>query len=265
MNEFDQGTLNYLNSGKGKYYVYALAENTGKGLDVFYIGKGEGNRVFSHQKEAGGNPKLENEKVNRIRRIENNGGVVIRLMICWHLTEDEAFAAESAMINLLNFLGKLTNIVSGHGSAHEAYEVKSFAHLHGAQEIDASFFDKDDKIIAFKINRTYKANMSDSQIYDIVRGYWGVNMNRVKDCNTVLAVYNGIVLGVYKNIKFYESGTGSDWPNKEKYKTQSECEKGEPDRRYFVGTIDTSSKYIGKSIKRDVFDSKSRAEFRYIN
>ena len=46
------------------YYVYALVDP--RDDKVFYIGKGTGNRVFSHEMESGKSPKSEKKKLQKI-------------------------------------------------------------------------------------------------------------------------------------------------------------------------------------------------------
>ena len=48
---------------------------------VFYIGKGIGNRVFSHEIESGKSPSSEKKKLHKIRDIEENGYSVKRLIV----------------------------------------------------------------------------------------------------------------------------------------------------------------------------------------
>lgn len=93
-----------------KNYVYALvdprpdeqAQTTG---NVFYIGRGVGDRVFSHEQEArhdhGGS---DYAKLERIREIEQAGYQVKRWIISWGLTEREAQVAEGALIDFFEIL-----------------------------------------------------------------------------------------------------------------------------------------------------------------
>ena len=60
---FSEKALDALNG----YYVYALVDP--RNDKVFYIGKGIGNRVFSHELESGKSPSSEKKKLHKIRDI----------------------------------------------------------------------------------------------------------------------------------------------------------------------------------------------------
>ncbi len=74
------------------YYVYLLTDP--RNGQIFYVGKGNGNRVFAHVNEAIHNPK-KTDKLERIRRIKE-GGRDVRYDILRHgLTENEALEVEA--------------------------------------------------------------------------------------------------------------------------------------------------------------------------
>lgn len=87
------------------YYVYALADP--RDNKIFYIGKGINNRIFQHEE------KLDNSnKSNRIKEILSSGNKIKKLIISYGLSEKEAFVAESALINIMNYIDtqSLTNV-----------------------------------------------------------------------------------------------------------------------------------------------------------
>ena len=53
-----------------------------------------------------------------------------------------------------------------------------------------------------KVNKLYRFGMTDSEVYDVVRGCWKGNhpykMERLNKVQYVLGVYNDLIIGVYK-------------------------------------------------------------------
>ncbi len=95
---------------KLKNYVYALVDprpdqqHHTKGT-VFYIGRGVGDRVFSHEAEARKeHGDGEYAKLSLIRDIEQSGFQVKRLIISWGLTEREAQVVEGALIDFFEVM-----------------------------------------------------------------------------------------------------------------------------------------------------------------
>lgn len=193
MKHFSEKTLQSLNG----YYVYALIDP--RDDKVFYIGKGIDNRVFSHEIESGKSPDSEKKKLQTINAIENCGLQVKRILIHWGLTEDEAFAAEAALINFLNFTDslQLTNAVAGH-HVHESLSVEDFETLYGAEPLSEA--DIKHNILVIKINKRYRRNMTAFELYEAVRGIWKASMNSIKRRNIeyVFGVYNQLIVAVYK-------------------------------------------------------------------
>ena len=179
------------------YYVYALIDP--RTNEVFYIGKGTDNRIFSHEIESGKSLKSEKEKLKKIREIEKSGFRVNRIILNWGLSEEEAFAAETALINLLKYLSSdtLTNIVAGH-HVHEALTVEEFELLYGAECLKPE--DIKHNILVIKINKLYHRNMTSKEMYDAVRGHWRASLKTIrrKQIKYVFGVYNQMIVAVYK-------------------------------------------------------------------
>ena len=74
-NGFDEKTIQALG-----YYVYILFNP--KDNQPFYVGKGEGNRVFDHIRDAVKNPKITTDKYDMIRDI---GADQVEHIIVTHL------------------------------------------------------------------------------------------------------------------------------------------------------------------------------------
>lgn len=179
------------------YYVYALVDP--RTNEVFYIGKGTDNRVFSHEIESEKSPKSEKSKLKKIREIESIGLAVKRVIINWGMTESEAFASEASLINLMNFLSKdtLTNVVTGH-HVHESLTVEDFELLHGSECLKLSEIKH--SILIIKINKLYHRDMTAKEMYDAVRGHWRASLNTIKQRKVkyVFGVYNQLIVAVYQ-------------------------------------------------------------------
>lgn len=194
MKSFSELTLQRI-SEHGDYYVYGLIDPRNNKL--FYIGKGTGNRVFQHEIESDKNPESEKAKLTTIRNIEDAHLEVDHILINWGLTESEAFASEASLINLIDYISKdsLTNIVSGHHS-DGCLRTEVIEQIYGAEQF--SFDDFKHKILIIKINKLYNRGMTSSELYDIVRGIWRADLNRVRQVQYVLGVYNNLVVCCFK-------------------------------------------------------------------
>lgn len=109
-----------------KYYVYMLIDEN---KVPFYIGKGQGGRVFQHENDADffldiirnerdDSTAIYDNLSDKIKIILENSGMIEKVIVKWGLTEDEAFMCESALMNMYDYInpGILTNIVNGHAS-----------------------------------------------------------------------------------------------------------------------------------------------------
>lgn len=181
-------------------YVYALTDPVNK--EVFYIGKGTGNRVFRHSDDALGEDGLSSDKLDRIRSIHNQGNKVYPYIIRHQLTDYEAYVVESSLIDLMGLIGKpLTNLQNGHNSV--SYGLMS------AEEIERKYTlvklnNLPDGFICININKTYKRGADFNDIYQATKQAWVINKNRLNEITHVLSEYRGRVVGVFTNLKWYE-------------------------------------------------------------
>ena len=190
------------------YYVYVLIDP--RDNKIFYIGKGNSNRVFSHINEAIENPK-ETEKLETIRAIKNDNLKVKHFIIRHGLKENEAFLLEAALIDFLTYkdfadVAKITNLVSGHYSFNQGIKtVEDCEILYNCKELEKS--DIKHSILIININKTFdkkRRTKNEDPIYDrpniyeATRGWWVLDINRARNTDYVLAEYRGVIRAIFK-------------------------------------------------------------------
>ncbi len=190
---------------KRKHYVYALCDDE----DIpFYIGKGEGKRVFKHQEaleeakkyinqKIEENPDLTGEKKEEAKKkLEESFSAKLKklkgckkqpeFIIKWGLTEDEAFQCESALINICNYFSEnnktkgifnLSNIQGGHRSPPEKNSRFPITKMMSAQEyldecaaetIEFIEEDKEYNILCVNIHSSFPQADKDSNRDDFI-------------------------------------------------------------------------------------------------
>ena len=248
------------------FYVYALIDPRNE--KVFYIGKGTGNRVFSHEIESGKSRESEKKKIQQIREIENSGHSVKRLIVNWGLSENEAFVAEATLINLLNRMPdiQLANEVSGH-HVHESLTTEEFELQYGAVPLEKE--DIKHSILVIKINKLYRRGMSEEELYDAVRGFWAASLKSIeaRKVKFVFGVYNGLIVGVYKPDVWHYGYEMIDIPQRE-ILTPEDYERLK-NRVYFVcndyrNLDDEGQFYLHKSIAKLKVNQSAQNPITYL-
>lgn len=93
-----------------KYYVYHLIDP--RDNSVFYVGKGTGDRINHHQKDAVRGALLNVEKESRIMEILDSGLKVGKKKIKFFENEDSAYEFERSEIDRIG-IDSLTNVSRG--------------------------------------------------------------------------------------------------------------------------------------------------------
>lgn len=237
------------------HYVYCLVDPRDK--KIFYIGKGQGNRVFAHTNDAL-NENAESLKLETIRDIRHSGFDVAHYIIRHRLTEEEAFMLESTLIDFLtypqfNMKSVLTNIVSGHHQWDEGIKtVDDIQSIYDCQPIEIR---DDEGILLVSLNRSYNQAKADGvyqrlNIFEATRKYWSIGKKRPEAIKYVLGVYRGIVRSVvrvsgYRWTEIADDGTIFPKP-----------------RCCFDGQLVEDSPYLNKDVTAYPFGSGSA--IRYI-
>jgi hypothetical protein len=177
------------------YYVYAYVDP--RNQRPFYIGKGKAGRVLSHL-----TVEAENQKGALIEEIKS-AGMKPQLDIIQHglPDEDTALRIEAALIDTLG-LQLLTNEVYGWR--------RKFLGRSPLSELVAEYAAKPvevtDAAILIRINQRYYPGMSDEDVYEAIRGIWKVG-SRTSKAKLALAVFGGVVRGVYEIETWHPAGT----------------------------------------------------------
>lgn len=134
-------------SAKLQHYVYRLIDP--RNAETFYVGRGQGNRVFAHVAEAAepaSDEQIEDLKLQRIRAIKNAGFEVQHLIHRHGLDESQAREVESALIDV--YPG-IANKVGGYGRERGVMHSKEVVALYDAPEADFQH-----KVLLLSVNVT---------------------------------------------------------------------------------------------------------------
>lgn len=114
-------------SRERRFYVYTLSDSrTG---EVFYVGKGTGNRASHHTRNYALKRGKNNHKINKIKKIRRNDGEVIVNRVKDNITEGRAFELEKFLIEEVGF-DNLTNMTKGGRGGSLSEEMKENLRQH---------------------------------------------------------------------------------------------------------------------------------------
>lgn len=190
------------------YYIYCLVDP--RNNNIFYIGKGLGNRVFQHAKGALVSNINENDKISLINDIHKNGLTPLYYILRHNIqNEQQALEYEALAIDLLSIVKSnqqpLTNIQGGiYSSEKGLMTLSEFKRLYDPQELKTDL-----PIVLITINKNYRklkqqiksGEINESQleqeIYERTRGYWKTGLRR-ETAKYAVAVYRGWTLAAYE-------------------------------------------------------------------
>lgn len=239
---FPPGVAEHLN-----WYVYRLIDP--RNGETFYVGKGHGDRIFSHVRAAFATIGDEDEdptdlKYQRIKNITAAGLPVGHVIHRHNIeSEDVAFQIEAALIDA--YAG-LTNKVKGRDSGdYGCRHVEQIIAEYAAQPFEAN-----EALILISIAKSY--DEEERNIYDAVRAAWRIDPHRAKNFRLVLPHRRGLVLGAFRPIGDWLPATKANFPW---------LDDDIPGRFGFIGTRaepEVASRYTGKRIP-DEYRAKGAA------
>jgi hypothetical protein len=225
-------------------YVYIYTDPRNR--EAFYVGKGRGNRAFSHLDEEG-----ETDKIARIAAIRKSGGEPRIDILRYGMTNEESSLVEAAVIDFMG-LSRLTNAVRGnHRTSLGRVSSKDLITMLTAKPAKIKH-----KAVLIIINRLYRSDMTAEELYEATRGIWKIGPKRDK-AELAMAVYQGIVREVYKIKGWLPAGTLN-------YKTRDSRGFKSSGRWEFEGETahDIRDRYIDFSV-RHLLGKNSQNPIRY--
>lgn len=201
-----------------KSYVYVLTDDDDR---IFYVGKGEGNRVFDHVEEVRALIKYDplglltvpeddeteqdglTPKRSLIAKLLKSNKSPGMYVVREGLTKNEALLIEAVLISVLEwqFKDSLRNSNAGHGTRH--YGLKSVYELEATRGEpfrvnDLPNVSDCEEVIAINVNRRWAEVTSGTKtLLEVSAGVWKLDVNRAKNCRYAIIHANGIVRGVY--------------------------------------------------------------------
>lgn len=200
---------------KINYYIYCLVDP--RNQNIFYVGKGKGNRVFQHAKGALIGQIIDSDKISLINEIYQSGLEPIYYILRHNIqNEKQALEYEALAIDLLSLVKPnqqpLTNIQGGtHSSEKGLMSLSELKNLYDPQELKTDL-----PVVLITINKNYRKlkqqiksgeidnSQVEQEIYERTRGYWKTGSRRQK-AKYAVAVYRGWTLAAYEISRWVEA------------------------------------------------------------
>ena len=188
------------------WYVYRLTDPL-RNDETFYVGKGQGDRIFAHVRGAVAEPSdsdVLDLKTERIRQI-HEAGLDVGHVVHRHGIIDQvaAYEVEAALIDAYP---DLTNRAGGHGSGDRG--PRTVLEVIGQYETEE--FEVREPLLLVTISK----GLSDDpeEVYHAARFAWTVSLPGVEGRKLVLAQSGGIVVGAFRWDNWLE-GTRENFPD----------------------------------------------------
>ena len=239
-----------------KNYIYAIYNPTNNSDLPFYVGRGVGDRVFSHLSES------HNDEVNNtIKEIQSKGLKPSIKILIHGLTAKEAKSAETAAIAMLG-KDNLANKVKGHGSGLTKVSPQELIDHYNAKEVYIKH-----RVIMI-IRNPWNPDQPEQTHYDLTRSAW--KLGPKKDfAEFAFLINQGVVKRVYSIAAWYSDGTTFHQRNNpDPQNPHYSKDYAIRDRYEFVGRLlnpadQISKRYIGKSVKKYLRATGSPCHYSY--
>ena len=211
-----------------KWYVYRVIDP--RNGETFYVGKGKGNRVFSHIRAAAGleGDEVDN-KIKRIHAIQLSGFEVAHVIHRHGMSEETAFEVEAALIDA--YPG-ITNIASGVGAS-------DFGAMH-AKEIIRRYSAEPAVFLHKALLITVNRSSEETSLYEAVRYAWKISKSKAEQADVILPIVRGLIVGAFVADVWLDA-TVTNFPSR----------YDRPGRRGFIGheaPSEFQTLYVGKRI-----------------
>lgn len=216
---------------KLRTYVYRLIDP--RNGETFYVGKGNGNRVFAHIRAESSieGDEIDN-KLRRIREIRLAGFEVGHVIHRHGMDEATALEVEAALIDA--YPG-LTNIAGGSGG-------NDYGAMHALEIIrrysaEPAVFRH--KALLISVNRS----AAECSLYDATRYAWKIDKRKANQADVILSTMQGVIVGAFIAHDWLEA-TATNFPGRAEG-------DGVPGRFGFVGEeapAEMKTLYVGKRV-----------------
>jgi hypothetical protein len=230
-------------------YVYLLRDPRDRKL--FYVGKGTGDRVFAHARDAAAIPEesVKQQKIQLIHEIHHAGHAVITEFLRFGLDAMTAYEVEAAAIDLVG-VENLLNEVDGHASNE-----RGFMRTDAAFDLAADPVEITVAALLIRPSRQWSRDLSMNELYEATRKWWVLGPKRAR-AKYALAVANGIVRGAWRIDEWVPRGPGDDG---------AEADTVTRTRWGFIGSeAPELNSYLGKSV-RHIWKKGAQSPVRYQN
>lgn len=230
-----------------RHYVYLYINPIDE--QVFYVGKGRGNRAFVHLDDPG--PSAKAELIAEIRQ----AGHEPRIEILVHGLESEevALKIEAAVIDLFG-PDRLTNEVRGyHSRSHGRMQLAQVKAIYEARPAEIA-----EPALLIRVNKLYRYTMTPLELYEATRVAWKIGPDRDK-VKFAMPVYAGVIREVYEIQAWFPEGST--------FLSRKTPNPPAPNRWEFIGRIAGDSirkKYLYRSVAH-YFPKASQNPILYVN